>query len=147
MLFKIHSQPSQSLLHSVDLWQSSAFIVLSAMLISIIIYFIYFITLSIFTFWHQFYRWQTFPWVMTELPPHSFPNACIKSTCLDLVAQNCHSMEWKEQIKMLINYAELMVELSQSYYPSLLLAAQCSSSPWRFIINVPKKKIQSPERL
>lgn len=48
---------------------------------------------------------------------------------------------------MLINYAELMVELSQSYYPSLILAAQCSSSPWSFIVNEPEEKIQSPERV
>lgn len=112
---------------TLDLWQSSAFIALSAMLTPIITYSIYFITLSIFIFWHQFYGWQTFPWVMTELPPYSFPSTCIKTTCWNLLAQNCHSMEWKEQIKMLINFADLMVELSQSYYPSLLLAGVLSS--------------------
>lgn len=96
---------------------------------------------SIFVFQHWFYGWQALPsydWVASSL---SLMHA--SKVHLDLLAPNSHGTDWKEQIKIFINYAELMVELSQCYYPSLYLAAQCSPSPWSFIVKEPKKKIVS----
>lgn len=96
---------------------------------------------SIFVFQHWFYEWQALPsydWVASSL---SLMHA--SKVHLDLLAPNSHGTDRKEQIKIFINYAELMVELSQCYYPSLYLAAQCSPSPWSFIVKEPKKKIVS----
>lgn len=137
----IDSPSLWSLLHTRSTVKQCLHCFACLVLTSIIVYFISFITLSIFVFQHWSYGWQALPsydWVASSLSLMH-----VSKVHLDLLAPNSNGTNWKEQIKIFINYAELMVELSQCYHPSLYLAAECSPSPWSFIVKEPKKKIVS----